>query len=93
VNYPPDRHNDNRWNLCLDRLIEAWNKHGPDITLATLTWLCGDSAARDCHLPCDTDCEISPVHCWNWHRPNHKPDWHDPAACDAGKSAATGETA
>jgi hypothetical protein len=44
----------------------------------------------DCQMPCDEDCEIAtptgsspPVHCWNWHRPSHKPDWHDPAACDA----------
>ena len=36
----------------------------------------------DCQMPCDEDCEIGPVHCWNWHRPNHKPDWHDPAECD-----------
>ena len=42
MNYPPDRHGDNRWNQCLDALIAAWNKHGPDITLATLTWLNGD---------------------------------------------------
>lgn len=35
----------------------------------------------DCQLPCDADCEIGPVHCWNYHRPNHKPDWHDPAEC------------
>ena len=40
--FPPDRHHDNRWNRCLDELITAWNKHGPDITLATLTWLNGD---------------------------------------------------
>jgi hypothetical protein len=38
---------------------------------------------EDCQMPCDADCEIGPVHCWNWHRPNHKPDWHDPAKCDA----------
>ena len=37
----------------------------------------------DCQMPCDADCEAGPVHCWNWHRPNHKPDWHDPEACDA----------
>ena len=36
----------------------------------------------DCQMPCDDDCEIAPVHCWNWHRPNHKRDWHDPAGCD-----------
>jgi hypothetical protein len=35
-----------------------------------------------CQLPCDADCEIGPVHCWNYHRPSHKPDWHDPAECD-----------
>lgn len=39
-------------------------------------------ASPDCQMPCDEDCEIGPVHCWNWHRPSHKPDWHDPAKCD-----------
>lgn len=39
----------------------------------------------DCQLPCDADCEIGPVHCWNWHRPDHKPDWHDPQECDQGR--------
>ena len=42
MNFPPDRHGDNRWNQCLDELITAWNEHGPDITLATLIWLNGD---------------------------------------------------
>jgi hypothetical protein len=37
----------------------------------------------DCQMPCDPDCEVGPVHCWNWHNPNHKPYWHDPAECDA----------
>ncbi len=37
---------------------------------------------RDCQMPCDDDCEIAPVHCWNAHRPNHKPDWHDSVECD-----------
>ena len=41
------------------------------------------TAEKDCRQPCDADCEIGPVHCWNRHRPNHKPDWHDGAACDA----------
>jgi len=53
-------------------------------------------AGRDCQMPCDPDCEIGPVHCWNRHRPDHKPDWHDGAACDAaqdGKNAATGDEA
>ena len=36
----------------------------------------------DCQMPCDADCEIAPVHCWNAHRPNHKPDWHDSEECD-----------
>jgi hypothetical protein len=36
----------------------------------------------DCQMPCDDDCEIGPVHCWNAHRPNHKPDWHDSVECD-----------
>lgn len=37
---------------------------------------------RSCRMPCDEDCGIGPVHCWNWHRPNDKPDWHNPAECD-----------
>lgn len=41
----------------------------------------------DCQLPCDRDCEITrdecSRHCWNWHRPRHKPDWHDPLDCDS----------
>ena len=36
MKYPPDRHNDNRWNQCLDALIAAWNLAGPDATLAAL---------------------------------------------------------
>ena len=36
----------------------------------------------DCQMPCDPDCEIAGFHCWNHHRPGHKPDWHDPDACD-----------
>jgi len=39
--------------------------------------------ADSCQLPCDPDCESGPVHCWNVHRPSHKPDWHDPATCPA----------
>ena len=35
----------------------------------------------DCWMPCDDDCEIGRVHCWNYHRPNRKPDWHDPELC------------
>lgn len=38
---------------------------------------------RDCQMECDADCEIAPVHCWNAHRPRHKPDWHDASECDA----------
>ena len=41
-----------------------------------------EAVTGNCHMPCDDDCEIGPVHCWNYHRPNHKPDWHDPEACD-----------
>ena len=44
MNYPPDRHSDNRWNLCLDALIAAWNTAGPDETLATLRDLEFDAA-------------------------------------------------
>ena len=84
-----DRTGDNRWNQCQDALVAAWNRAGPDATLAALTAL--ELGPADCRLPCDIDCEIAPVHCWNWHRPNHKADWHDPAACDAGKNAATRE--
>lgn len=36
----------------------------------------------DCQMICDPDCEVAPEHCWNHHRPSHKPDWHDPAECD-----------
>ena len=39
MKYPPDRHNDNRWNRCLDALIAAWNRVGPDATLEALTTL------------------------------------------------------
>lgn len=49
-----------------------------------------DEAAQPagCQMPCDPDCEISPAHCWNWHRPNHKPDWHDPRGCDGRRELA-----
>lgn len=40
-------------------------------------------------MPCDPDCEIGPVHCWNWHNPRHKPYWYDPAECD--RSRASGD--
>lgn len=48
-----------------------------------------DGQADDCQMPCDPDCEIGPVHCWNWHNPRHKPYWHDPAECD--RSRASGD--
>ncbi len=31
-----DRTGDNRWNQCLDALIAAWNRAGPDATLGAL---------------------------------------------------------
>ena len=34
--WPPDRHNDNRWNQAMDLLIETWNKLGPDFTVSYL---------------------------------------------------------
>ena len=34
--WPPDRHNDNRWNQAQDLLIETWNKLGPDFTVSYL---------------------------------------------------------
>jgi hypothetical protein len=34
-----DRHADNRWNQCLDRLCEAWDRLGPDVTLSWVTAL------------------------------------------------------
>ena len=39
MNWPADRHGDNRWNRCLDALIAAWNRAGPDATLGALTAL------------------------------------------------------
>ena len=39
MNFPPDRHGDPRWNACLDALIAAWNRHGPDATLEALAAL------------------------------------------------------
>lgn len=39
MNLPASRHLDPRWNACLDRLCEAWNTAGPDVTLAALTLL------------------------------------------------------
>jgi hypothetical protein len=42
----------------------------------------------DCQVPCDPDCEIAPVHCQFRHVPRRKPDWHDPAACDAAADEA-----
>ena len=36
MNWPPDRHGDPRWNACLDALIAAWNRAGPDVTLGAL---------------------------------------------------------
>jgi hypothetical protein len=53
--------------------------HGPGGTVTAEIRIPGPG---DCQQPCDTDCEIAPVHCWNHHRPNHKADWHDPVACD-----------
>lgn len=34
-----DRLGDNRWNRCQDALTEAWNRAGPDATLAWITAL------------------------------------------------------
>jgi hypothetical protein len=36
-----------------------------------------------CVIECDSDCEVGRFHCWNYHRPNHKKDWHDPVQCHA----------
>lgn len=41
----------------------------------------------DCQVPCDDDCEIGPKHCWNRHRPKHKPGWHNPVECDERQAA------
>lgn len=35
-----------------------------------------------CQLTCYADCEYGTIHCRNRHRPNRKPDWHDPERCD-----------
>ena len=69
-----DRHGDNRWNQCQDALVAAWNRVGPDATLAVLTAL--ELTPATCRLPCEVDCEIGPVHCTNWHVPNHVAGWH-----------------
>lgn len=47
MKFPPDRLGDNRWNLCLDALIAAWNHAGPDATLEVLTALELSPAAED----------------------------------------------
>ena len=36
---PVDRHLDPRWNKAVDLVCEAWNRLGPDTTLAWLTAL------------------------------------------------------
>ncbi len=37
--YPRSRTGDNRWNRCQDALAEAWNRAGPDTTLAWISAL------------------------------------------------------
>ena len=48
TNWPPDRHGDNRGYQCLDALVAAWNRAGPDATLEALTALeLGEDAATE----------------------------------------------
>ncbi len=51
MNWPPDRFGDNRWNQCLDALIAAWNRAGPDATLGALRDLELAPAAGDRPVP------------------------------------------
>jgi hypothetical protein len=68
--------------------IELCNKH-----IETETALKNAAAARlaelrksmeepDCQLPCKDDCDLGTVHCWNHHRVNTVPGWHEPQECD-----------
>ena len=53
-------------------------RFGPRQSLAGWTNEVATTACLpDCWLHCDEDCEAGPRHCWNLHRPSHKPDWHD----------------
>src|ERR1022692_4739674 len=57
-------------------------RFGPRQSLAGWTNEVATTACLpDCWLHCDEDCEAGPRHCWNLHRPSHKPDWHDQHAC------------
>lgn len=47
MRFPPDRFGDNRWNRCLDALIAAWSRAGPDAVLEALTALELSPAAED----------------------------------------------
>lgn len=60
---------------------------GPNMCLA-----CARERAevQECRMPCDPDCEAGPVHCWNLHRPNSKPDWHNPGFCDRAHAGGAG---
>lgn len=42
-----DRLGDNRWNDCQDALIQAWNRHGPDKTLAWISALASASVTPE----------------------------------------------
>jgi hypothetical protein len=45
----------------------------------------------ECYMPCDDECEVGKVHCWNVHRPNHKPDWHSTEDCPGPQEKVYGE--
>ncbi len=57
-------------------------RFGPRQSLAGWTnEVAATACLPGCWLRCDVDCEADPWHCWNLHRPSHKPDWHDQHAC------------
>ena len=43
----PDRRQDTKWNGCLFQLCAAWNKLGPDATLAALTLLASSEVTEE----------------------------------------------
>ena len=43
----PDRRQDTKWNACLFQLCAAWNRLGPDATLAALTLLASSEVTEE----------------------------------------------
>ena len=75
-------------NVCGSLPPHGW-RYTAHVTACRVATQHERSAA--CQMSCDVDCEIGPVHCWNWHRPSHGAErrgWHDPQACDDAVAAA-----